>query len=212
MLFHKPFSLSVNRIIQILLLFLFVLNLGSALFGPIFGIFATQGIQGATLKTVGFAVGILAIVKSIIQIPLAKKIDKNLEERDDFYLMFFGGLIASFYAFTLTIISQIWQLYLLQVLAGVGDACIMAAYYALFSRHTDKGKEAFEWTLFSVWGLTISAALGSSIGGIVADAFGFKILFMTTALLSLISTVLLLLLYPYLTHERLKKQKSRGDI
>lgn len=202
------FSVSINRIIQVLLLFLFVLNVSEALFSPLFAVFITSSILGATLKTVGFAVAIYAITKSIVQVPLAKSIDRKMGERDDFYLMFLGGIVVSLQAFFLIGVTKPWQLYLLQVFGGIGGASIMAAYYALFSRHTDRGKEAFEWSLFSVGGLTISAAVGAFLGGIIADALGFKMLFLTSGILSLLATVLLLLGYPYLQKSKVQSSHS----
>jgi len=194
----SPFSIRVNRIIQILLLFLFVLSVGDALFVPLLGVFVRDFIRGASLSTVGFSFAIFAVTKSFLQIPLARAIDNGINEHDDLTLMVIGGIISAFSVFMLIFVREIWQLYLFQALFGVGTASIFAAYYAIFSRHTDKGKEAFEWSLFSVGGLTVSVGLGAFLGGMIADRFGFSILFAASGMLSLIATVLLLLIYPYL--------------
>lgn len=200
----KAFSLSINRVIQALLIFLFVLNTSNALFQPLFAVFVAGSIVGATLKTVGLAIAIFAIVKSIAQVLLAREIDRRLEERDDFILMLIGGIFATLYPFLIIFAQDVWRLYALQVVLGIGDACILAAYYALFYRHTDRGQEAFEWSLFSVGGITISTGLGAFLGGFIADAFGFPMLFASSGMLALFATVILLLTYPHLK----SKQKS----
>ena len=202
-------QLAVNRAIQILLIFLFIVNVGEGLFFPILAVFITGSIAGATLKTIGFAVAFYAIAKSILQVPLAKRIDKQVGEKDDFYVMMAGSIIGIIYAFGFIFINLQWHLYLLSVIGGIGAACLMAAYYGIFARHVDKGSEGFEWSLFSVGGLTISAAIGGAIGGVFADAFGFKALFATAGILNIIGAVLLLFLYPYLDGFRKKLQPPR---
>ena len=89
-------------------------------------------------------------------------------------------------------------MYTLEVLTGIGDACTMAAYYAIFSHHIDRNSEGFEWSLLSVGGLTISTAVGGVIGGFVSQRFGFSTVFIGAGLLNIIGVLLLVLLYPYI--------------
>jgi len=197
-------QLSVNRAIQILLLFLFIVNVSQGLFFPLLAVFITGSVIGATLKTVGFAAAAYAIAKSLVQIPLARIIDNQKGERDDFYVMIVGALIGIIYTFGYLFISLPWHLYLLSVIGGIGGACLMAAYYGIFARHVDKGSEGFEWSLFSVGGLTLSIALGGAAGGIFADIFGFPLLFITAGILNILATIILLFLYPHLDGFRRK--------
>jgi MFS family permease len=189
-------NFSLNKVIQILLLFLFVANVGEGLFAPLFAVFVVNGIIGANLAVVGFATAIYAITKAVFQLPLARKIDKMEGERDDFYIMLIGAIIGILYPLSLVFIDSIWQLYVLSALGGFSGACLMAAYYAIFSHHADKGAEGFEWSLFSVWGLTLSTAVGGALGGIIADAIGIRNLFLVAAALAGVATLLLILLYP----------------
>lgn len=191
-------QLLVNRSIQILLLFLFVVNVSEGLFAPLFAVFITEFIFGATLTTVGFAVAFYAIAKSVVQVPLARRIDRQVGEKDDFYVMMIGAVIGIVYAFTLIFITLPWHLYLLSMISGIGGACLMAAYYGIFARHVDKGHEGFEWSLFSVGGLTISAAIGAAVGGVFTDTFGFTATFLTAGILNTVAAIFLLFLYPYL--------------
>ena len=181
-------------------LFFVVLSLG--LFSPIFAIFITGTIEGATLRTVGFALAIYGISKSILQIPTARFLDRHHGERDDFYALIIGAAVAFVYPFSLLFISKIWHLYTLEIFAGLGDAALMAAYYSLFARHVDKGSEGFEWSLFSVGGLTISSAIGGAIGGILGDIFGFKILFLISGIINSLVLFVLFSLYPLLDGTR----------
>ena len=169
-------NITVNRAVQIMLLYLFFVVTSTALFVPIFAVFITDFIAGATLSTVGFALGLYAVAKSSLQIPLARFLDKHKGERDDFYALIAGAV--------------------------VGDAALMSAYYSLFARHVDKGSEGFEWSLFSVGGLTISSAIGGAIGGILGDIFGFKILFLISGIINSLVLFVLFSLYPLLDGAR----------
>lgn len=195
-------NITVNRAVQIMLLYLFFVVTSTALFVPIFAVFVTDFVSGATLKTIGFALGLYAIAKSALQIPLARFLDKHHGERDDFYALMAGAIVAVIYPFALLGVSKIWHLYSLEFFVGLGDAALMSAYYALFARHVDKGAEGFEWSLFSVGGLTISSAIGGAIGGILADAFGFKLLFFISGTVNLLVLFVLLYLYPLLDGAR----------
>ena len=87
-------NITVNRAVQILLIYLFFVVVSGGLFAPIFAVFITGFIPGATLKTVGFALALYAVAKSVLQIPLARFLDKHRGERDDFYTLMAGALVA----------------------------------------------------------------------------------------------------------------------
>ena len=177
---------------------------------PLQAVFITQNIIGATLATVGIAVAIYSVTKSFIQVPLAKRLDSQAGEKDDFFIIFLGGIIGAIYSFGFIFIHQITQLYLLEIISGVGDACTMAAYYAIFSHHIDKNSEGFEWSLLSVGGLTMSTAVGGIIGGFVSQRFGFPTVFIGAGILNIIGLFVLILLYPYV--KILRKSKHHKTI
>lgn len=195
-------DIKVNKAIQIMLSYLFFVVMAESLFTPIFSVFIIDSITEATLKTAGFALAIYALAKSLVQIPLARYLDKLKGEKDDFYSLIVGAVVAIIYPFSLIFISEVWHLYVLEALAGVGTAALMAAYYSLFARHVDKGSEGFEWSLFSVGGLTISGAIGAAIGGILADVFGFQLLFLINGIVNFVVFFILLGLHPLLDGAR----------
>lgn len=200
---------SVNTAVKILLAYLFLVNTSEGLFIPLIAVFITKNIPGATLATVGFSIVFYAVTKSIVQVPLARFIDTKKGEKDDFLFLVLGAVIGVTYAFGFLFVNAPWHLYALEMWGGVGWGCLMAAYYGLFARHVDRGREGFEWSLFSVGSLTISTAIGGALGGMYADAFGFRALFITAGISNAIAVLLLLLLYPYLDGVR-KKIKPRN--
>ncbi|MEK9175304.1 MAG: MFS transporter [Patescibacteria group bacterium] len=196
--------LVVNRAVQILLLYLFFTVMAESLFAPILAVFITESINGATLKTVGFALALYAIAKSIVQVPLARYLDTHDGEKDDFYVLIVGAVFSALYPFAFLFVYEKWHLYLLEIFAGVSAAFLMAAYYSLFARHVDKKSEGLEWSLFSVWGLTVSSAVGAALGGWFVDLYGFAKLFLISGAINLVIIFILPMLYPLLGGQRPK--------
>ncbi len=191
------FSLSaINKSIKILLFFLFVINTAAALWTPIFSVYIIGHIVGATLATVGLMGLFYSVVRSVLQIPIAKHLDAQVGEKDDFKVIFTGIFIAMICSFALLYVVQIWQLGLVQLLWGFADACTMAAYYSIFSHHIDKKSAAFEWSLYSVGGITVSMSIGGLIGGFVAQYYGFPIIFIAAGCMNIFALILLGILYP----------------
>ena len=197
-LFNSWISININKAIQLLIGFLFLMNLSEGLFAPLFAVYITRNINRATLTVVGLEIAFYSISKSILQIPLARYLDMKKGEKDEFYAITLGAIIGILYPLSLIAISEIYQLYLVAIINGLGGACLMAAYYALFSHHIDRGLQGLEWSLFSVAGLTVSAAVGGVIGGLLADTYGFSLVFMLASSINFIAFLLLTLIYPKL--------------
>ena len=176
----------INHVIRTLILSDFYLNSGLGLFGPIFAIYVTQQIAGGSIEVVGFAAGITQLFKVILQIPIAKYLDKNHGEYDDFYSMILGGALISLAPFLYLMASQVSHLYMIQALYGVGLAFLVPPWYAIFSRHLDKLHENIEWSFESV-AIGIATAGSAAIGGVLANKFGFQVVFIVAGVLSFFS-------------------------
>lgn len=190
--------LSINTAIKLLLFFLLVINLSDALFTPLFAVFATGSIPGVRLTHIGMMIAIYSLAKAVVQMPVAAILDKKRGERDEYQAILLGALIGVIYPFGLMLSSSIIHLYVLAAINGVGGASLMAAYYALFAHHTDKKIEGFEWSLLSVFGLTLSTALGSLLGGIISDSFGFQTTLMAVGILNSCAILILVFFSPYI--------------
>lgn len=176
----------INHVIRTLILSDFYLNSGLGLFGPIFAIFVTKQIVGGSIEVVGFAAGITQLFKVILQIPIAKYLDKNHGEYDDFYSMILGGALISLAPFLYLMANQVFHIYLIQALYGVGLAFLVPPWYAIFSRHLDKLHENIEWSFESV-AIGIATAGSAAIGGVLANKFGFQVVFIVAGVLSFFS-------------------------
>jgi len=170
-----------NKVIKTLITSDIFLNSGWGLIGPIFAIFLLQSIEGGNAAVAGMAAAIYWIVKSLLQIPIGKYLDRNHGEIDDFYFMFAGLMLAGFVPFGFLFASLPWHIYALQALYGLGMAMNVPAWYAIFTRHIDHGKEAYEWGLASTV-LGFSVGLASAIGGLIVYTLGFRMMFVVVGL------------------------------
>ncbi len=183
-------DLKINRLVKYFVLNDIVLNAGWGMINPVFAVFIIKNIQGATIVTVGVSASIYWILKSILQIPISKFLDKTDGEKDDFYALVLGLMITAISAFLFILANKIWQLYLVQALQSLGFALYFVAWPAIFSRHLDKDKVAFDWALDSS---SVGFAAGSAgfFGAIIASTLGFEAVFILVAIFSAISSAFL---------------------
>lgn len=184
---------NINKVITTLITSDFLLNAGWGLIGPIFAIFLTQQIQGGSLKIVGVAVAIYWLIKSIIQPFIAKYLDKNHGEIDDFRFLVVGMYAANLIPLGYLFSSQPWHIFVLEFIRGIAMACVIPTWAAIFTRHIDKGKEAFSWSLEST-GIGFAAGFAGAVGAWLASIFGFKIVFVLVSVFGILSSSSLLMI------------------
>lgn len=164
------------------------------LIGPIFAVFITNQISGATIATAGFAATVNLLTRSILQLPIARYVDRKKGEKDDFLLMIVGSTLVSIVPFLYIFVSTSFQLYLAQLVLGIGGSFANPGWYAIFTRHIDKKKEGTEWTFENV-GIGLASAGTAALGGIMAQRFGFNNLFLVVGILSFIGLIIQISLY-----------------
>jgi MFS family permease len=184
----------VNKIIRVLVLGDIMFFSAYGLIGPIFAVFVTNQVAGATIATAGFAATINLLVRALLQMPIARYIDRHKGEKDDFIFMVAGSTLISVVPFAYFFVSTPLHLYLAQVVLGIGGALANPGWFAIFTRHIDKNKEGTEWTLENV-GVGLAAAGTAAIGGLLAQRFGFHNLFLIVGVLSLLGLVIQISLY-----------------
>lgn len=197
-------NLKLGRIIKYLILVDLIFFAGWGLIQPIFAVFIIENITGATVVTVGIFAAIFWTIKSTLQLPIARFLDKTPGEKDDFYALVSGFFLVSVSSFLFILVDNIWQLYLVQIVQATALALYAASFPAIFSRHIDQSRISFEWALDSS-ALGISVAVGGLLGGIIAKTFGFEAVFVLVAILSAASAMVLLLV-PDIILPKVKKE------
>lgn len=195
-------NVKVGRLVKYFVLADLLLLGGWGVIEPIFSVFIIQKVAGATLITVGMAAAIYWLLKSALQLPIANYLDRTDGEKDDFYALILGLLVAAFAAVSFALVDKIWELYLVQVLHAVGFALYVASWPAIFSRHLDKDRISFDWALDST-AVGVSAGVSGFLGGVLSSWLGFEPVFILAGILS-VAAVLALLLVPEVVLPRAK--------
>jgi len=186
----------INKIVKVLIASDFFLNLGWGLLSPVFALFILQKITfenpAKAAEVAGFSALFYWITKSLIEIPIGRFLDKHDGEKDDFWFMVTGLLIVSVAPLGYLISTEPWHIYSFQIIHAVGMAMTLPSWLAIFTRHIDKGKEAFEWSVETT-SISMGAGIAGGLGGIMASVLGFNVLFVFVSVLTIFSAFLLLL-------------------
>src|SRR5271170_1194810 len=136
-------DIRVSRLVKFFVISDFFLLAGWGFIDPVFSVFIVQKIVGASLITVGIAAAIYWILKSVLQIPIAKYLDDTPGEKEDLVALIGGLLLAGISAMAFSWVHTVAELYLVQAVHAVAFAFYSAAWPAIFSRHLDKDRFAF---------------------------------------------------------------------
>lgn len=188
----------VNPVIRFLTYSDILMMSGWGLISPILAVFITEQIPGGSVEIAGFASTIYFLTKSILQIPIARYIDKRKGENDDFNVMLLGSLFITVSAFLYMFIKNPTHLYLVQFIYGIGGALSFPSWNALFTRHIDKHEEGLEWSLYYAT-VDTGTALAAGLGGFIASSFGYNYVFMAVGISSLLGTLFLYGIRHYLS-------------
>lgn len=187
-------KISINKIVLILIKADFFFFSALGLVAPIFAVFLTDKLKDGSLEVAGFATAIYWVVKSIFEIPIGKFLDKRRGERDDLIFLVIGYLIVALAHFGYTQATLSWHVYIIEGIYAFGMAMAMPGWSAIFTRHIDKGKEGFEWSIEHVT-YAIGMAITSAVGGVFAARFGFNTVFIITGFIAMIGALLPLIIY-----------------
>lgn len=179
----------INKVIKILILSDLMLLTGLGFAAPIFAIFLTNHIQGGNVKVAGFAAAVYWIVQCLVVIPAGKYLDKNHGEKDDLLFIVIGNILAALAVFGYIFSRLPWHIYFLQAVYALGMGMNIPGFTAIFTRHIDKGKEAFSWSARAAL-IGFGAGVAGALGGIIANRFGFRTLFLGAGILLLFSAAL----------------------
>jgi len=183
--------MKINKIIKVLIGSDIFLNTGWGFLGPVFAVFILRNIQGGDVKIIGYSAMIYWFSKSLLQLPIARYLDKYGGENDDFYFLLLGMFLTGFVPLGYLISSQPFHIYLFQVLHALGMAMVIPPWNAIFTRHLDKNNIAFEWTLDST-ALGISIGIAGGIGGVLVAKVGFKSVFLLASIFTFLAGILLI--------------------
>lgn len=180
----------VNRVIKYFVMADLLFFAGWGFVSPIFSVFIVEEIRDATIVSVGISAAIFWSFRSFVQPPLANALDKMEGEKDDLYALILGLLLAGVTAFMFVLVNTVYQLYVLQIFHGAALGMYHVSWRAIFSRHLDKDRQAFDWSFDSAV-IGIAIAVTSFVGSLLASNFGFDVTFIIAGVLSLVAVVII---------------------
>jgi MFS family permease len=184
-------DVKIGRLVKYFILSDLFLLAGWGFIDPIFSVFIVQRIADASLVTVGIAAALYWILKSVLQIPIANFLDRTPGEKDDFLALIGGLLLAGFSAIAFSWVKTTWELYLVQAVHAIAFSFYAASWPTIFSRHLDKDRVSFDWSLDSTVA-GIAAGVTGLLGGVIAATWGFLAVFISAGVLSFMAAIVLL--------------------
>lgn len=161
---------------------------------PIFAIFAATRITGGSVEVAASGFSAHLISRVIFELVSGRFLAKSTELKK-FIATILGILVlsAAYIGFMST--TEIAHVYLYYAVAGVGFGIASPAKYSLFSTHLDKNKEAMEWGIYDA-AVFLCMALAAALGGFVASIYGFRTLFLLSAIINVLAVI------PYILYIR----------
>lgn len=166
------------------LLFIQVFNItASNLLGPVYAVYVKK--IGGNLLTAGVAYAISMAVIGTLIVVSGRFASKYHTEK---LQLIIGYTLAIFVAFGYMIIRTPFELFLLEILAGLSIAISQPAFSGIYSSRAEVGKHTSSWGDYlgmAYW----AAAAASLYAGYVSQRFGFSSLFISMMILNGLSAL-----------------------
>ncbi|MBI2049413.1 MFS transporter [Candidatus Roizmanbacteria bacterium] len=167
---------------------------------PIFAIFAVNNIIGGKIELAASGYSIHLVFRVIFELIIGRYLSK----RPDIQMIriaIFGSLLLSVSYLGFIVTATIPMFFFYYAVAGIGFGILSPAKKTLFAIHLDKDKASVEWGLTDAI-VFICIALAAALGGFIAQTYGFRTLFVLSAIINTISIV------PYLLYSEHLKEKE----
>lgn len=167
---------------------------------PIFAIFALNNIVGGKIELAASGYSSHLVFRVIFELIFGRYLTKSTDSKM-LKIAIFGifMITLSYLGFIFT--STIPMFFFFYAIAGIGFGIVSPAKNTLFSSHLDKDKESMEWGISDATAF-IAIALAAALGGFIAGQYGFRVLFVLSAIINTISII------PYALHLREIRKNS----
>lgn len=159
---------------------------------PIIAIFIVSQIPGATIELAATSFSVYLVSRVIFELVAGKMLLKaDDKKRIVFSIIGLFILAISYVGFAFA--REIMLFFFFKAIAGLGLGLATPAKNSLFALHLDKNKEATEWGISDAI-VYVSIALATALGGFIASVYGFQLLFLLAAVITLLS------IFPYVLY------------
>lgn len=174
--------------LKILLLSSFFITLSAGLLGPIYAVFVEE--IGGNLVTAGGAAAAFSIVSGIL-IYFLGKIEDKIKHQENILIL--GRILTFIGVGGYLFVKSPLYLFAVEIVLGMATALSSPAFDSLYSKNLQKGKYASQWGSWEAM-YAITAGIAAIIGGLVAQEFGFRVLFIIMSIIAFLSLIATLFL------------------
>lgn len=196
---RNPSNFSINPLIKAFMISECFLWSGWNFIAPIFAVFVINNVKGGNIELAASGYSVHLIVRVIFELISGRYLSKSSEDKM-LKMTILGILILALSYIGFVFTNTILVFFLFYALAGIGLGIASPAKGTLFSSHLDRDKATVEWGLTDASAF-ISIALAASLGGFIAGQYGFRILFVLSAILTTVSIL------PYLLYSNKIKRE-----
>ena len=174
--------------LKILLLSSLFIDLSAGLFGPLYAVFVER--IGGDLLTAGAAYATFSIAAGVLIFILGKWEDSIKHQEK---LLVIGRFLEIIGFIGYLLIQTQIHLFIVQIIFGISTAVVTPAFDSLYSKNLTKGKFASQWGAWESM-YAIVTGIAAITGGLIAQNYGFKTLFILMLIFSIVSFIVTLLL------------------
>lgn len=194
---RKPSDFHMNPVVKAFIISeIFLWSSWNAII-PIFAIFAANQIPGGNTEVAAASFSTYLIVRVIFELISGKYLSKSTDMQK--FIISIAGIILmslGYVGFALT--KDVHSLFIYYGVIGMGLGIASPAKNSLFSSHLDKDREVTEWSMYDGF-VFMGMAMSATIGGFVANRYGFTFLFYLVAITNLLSII------PYILYAKRRK-------
>jgi len=184
--------MKINLTIKALMLSDFFALTGFGLIAPIMAVFIKEDLTGGSIFAAGLASSIFMVVKSVVQLPFSRHVDRH-DDHDDIKWLIIGMVVVTAVPLMYIYAGSVNHIYIIQAIYGVGAGLAYPTWLGLWSTHLDKNHESFEWSLYSTVA-SFGSAVAAAAGGAMAEFWSFNITFIFAAALCFVGFMFLIYL------------------
>ncbi len=178
----------LNTGLRILLLTNALILLAGAMLGPIYALFVEE--IGGDLMDASIAGGIFALVAGLTVLISGRCSDRiKHSER----IVIAGYVLMTIGFASYMFVETIWQLFIVQIIIGLGEAIYAPVFDALYSRFQSSRHAGEVWGVWEAMSYFVGA-IGAVLGGYIVTAYSFSVLFIIMVMVSFLSGVLMFFL------------------